>query len=404
MALYFYQALSKDGKKINGHLDAATTAQVREYLAKLNYYPISITAVAPGSATSWWRKLFVRKVTTKELVLFTKQLGILLKSGVPLLQALELLVDYFQGQLHTALVSIKDDIKEGTSFANALGKYPKIFNNIYVQLIKSGEASGKLDYILEHLTGFIEEQEKTRKEVSSAMRQPIIQLVMSLAVVCVLLYFVVPSMAQTFTSSGRELPTPTAILMSISQFFVSYFLWVLVAVALIVGAFLYWKSTDFGAYTLDKIKLKIPLIGYFARTQAVVQFSQTLGMLLQSGVNLAEALDIVVNIIDNRVLSKALSEARDKIIKEGKITQYLSRTGIFPPIAIYLINTGEQSGQLDTMLLTVASNYQADAKEFLDGLIAKLGPFMMIVVAAIVGFIVISIALPMADMVDISAI
>lgn len=404
MALYFYQALSKDGKKITGHLDAATSAQVREYLAKLNYFPISIAVVAPDSAISWWRKLFVKKVTTKELVLFTKQLGILLKSGVPLLQALELLVDYFQGQLHTVLVSVKDDIKEGVSFAAALGKYPKIFNNIYVQLIKSGEASGKLDYILEHLTGFIEEQEKTKKAVSSAMRQPIIQLVMSFAVVCVLLYFVVPSMAQTFSSSGRELPTPTAILMSISGFFVSYFVWVIVVIALVVGAFIYFKSTPFGAYTLDKIKLKIPLVSYFARTQAVVQFSQTLGMLLQSGVNLAEALDIVVNIIDNRVLSKALSEARDKIIKEGKITQYLSRTGIFPPIAIYLINTGEQSGQLDTMLLTVASNYQEDAKELLDSLIAKLGPLMMIVVAAIVGFIVISIALPMADMVDISAI
>ena len=168
-------------------------------------------------------------------------------------------------------------------------------------------------------------------------------------------------------------------------------------IAGIIG-YRYWKSTAAGARMIDQIKLKLPVIGYFTRTNAIVQFSYTLGMLLEGGVNLAEALDIVVNIIDNRVLAGELSEARDKIIKQGKIAQYLKQTGIFPPIATYLISTGEQTGQLDKMLLTVAENYEDELGEYADSLSAKIGPVLLILMALIVGFIVIALMLPMIQM------
>lgn len=395
MALYFYQAFSKDGKKITGTVDAPSLQVAKEQLSKQGIYPTSVTLSSPEAVLPWWKRAFTRNITPKEKILFTKQLAVLLKSGVPLLQALELLTEQFEGSLKTMLVNIKDEVKEGISFADALKKYPKAFDNIYVQLVRAGEASGKLETILDRLTSYLERRAEIRKRVRAALTGPVIQMIVAVVVIAVLLYFVVPSMAENFAEAGQELPVTTQILLSISSLFTNY-LW-LVALISIVGylAFRWWKSTPSGAYTIDKIKLRLPIFGYFARTNAIVQFCYTLGMLLEGGVNLAESLDIVVNIIDNRVLAEELRAARDKIIKQGKIAQYLKQTGIFPPIAIYLISTGEQTGQLDTMLLTVAKNYEEDLGEYADSLSAKIGPILLILMAVVVGFIVISLMLPM---------
>lgn len=395
MALYVYQAFSKDGKKITGTIDAPTIQSAKEQLSKQGIYPIAITLSSPEAALPWYKRSFTKNITPKEKILFTKQLSVLLKSGVPLLQALELLTEQFEGSLKTMLVNIKDEVKEGISFADALKKYPKAFDNIYVQLVRAGEASGKLEIILDRLTSYLERRAEIRKRIRSALTGPVIQLIIAVVVVAVLLYFVVPSMAENFAEGGKELPFSTQILLGISAVFTKY-LWLVLLIG-ILGylAFRWWKSTSAGAYAFDKFKLKLPFFGYFAKTNAIVQFCYTLGMLLEGGVNLAESLDIVVNIIDNKVLAQELREARDKIIKQGKIAQYLKQTGIFPPIAIYLISTGEQTGQLDTMLLTVAKNYEDDLGEYADSLSARIGPVLLIIMAVVVGFIVISLMLPM---------
>lgn len=395
MALYVYQAFSKDGKKITGTIDAPTIQSAKEQLSKQGIYPIAVTLSSPEAALPWYKRSFTKNITPKEKILFTKQLSVLLKSGVPLLQALELLTEQFEGSLKTMLVNIKDEVKEGISFADALKKYPKAFDNIYVQLVRAGEASGKLEIILDRLTAYLERRAEIRKRVRSALTGPVIQMVVAAIVIIVMLYFVVPSMAESFAEAGQELPLPTKMLLALSSIFTGY-LWLIALIFLIAYlAFRWWKSTPSGAYSLDKFKLKLPIFGYFAKTNAIVQFSYTLGMLLEGGVNLAESLDIVVNIIDNKVLAQELREARDKIIKQGKIAQYLKQTGIFPPIATYLISTGEQTGQLDTMLLTVAKNYEDELGEYADSLSAKLGPILLIVMAVVVGFIVISLMLPM---------
>lgn len=395
MALYVYQAFSKDGKKITGTIDAPSLQMAKEQLSKQGIYPISVTLSSQEAAIPWYKRSLSRSITPKEKILFTKQLSVLLKSGVPLLQALELLTEQFEGSLKTMLVNIKDEVKEGISLADALKKYPKAFDNIYVQLVRAGEASGKLEVILDRLTAYLERRAEIRKRVRSALTGPIIQMVVAAIVIVVMLYFVVPSMAESFAEAGQELPLPTRILLALSSIFTSY-LWLMALIFLTSYlAFRWWKSTPSGAYAFDKFKLKLPIFGYFAKTNAIVQFCYTLGMLLEGGVNLAESLDIVVNIIDNRVLAEELRAARDKIIKQGKIAQYLKQTGIFPPIAIYLISTGEQTGQLDTMLLTVAKNYETDLGEYADSLSAKLGPILLIVMAVVVGFIVISLMLPM---------
>lgn len=396
MALYFYQAFSKEGKKVSGYLDSPSATGVREELMRQGFFPTKIELSQEEKKQAWYRRIFKRKVGFKEKILFTRQLAILLKSGVPLLQALELLVEQFEGSTRSILVSIKDEIKEGSTFADALNKYPSVFDNIYVQLVRAGEASGKLELILDRLTSYLERREEIRKKISSAFQYPLMQLAISVLVVSGLLTFVVPKMAENFR--GQELPGPTQFLLDISNVITSHYILLIIALVSLGFGFYSWKKSPRGARTLDRIMLRLPLIKYFTKTNAVVQFSYTLGILLEGGVNLAEALDIVVNIIDNRILADALSEARDKIIKQGKIAQYLKQSNIFPPIAIYLIGTGEQSGQLDTMLLTVARNYEEELGVLTDRLTAWLGPLLLIVMAVIVGFIVIAMAMPILKM------
>ena len=401
MALYHYQAFGKDGKKVSGSIDASSEIAVKEQLQKKGMYPIKINK-ATGAKKGWWQYLTEKGVTPKELILFTKQLAVLLKSGVPLLQAFELLSEQFTGRLASVIVSIKDDLKEGRALADAMSDYPKIFDNIYVQLVRAGEASGKLEVILVRLDHFLERQQEIKRRVRSATMMPMIQMVVSVAVVGIMMLKVVPQMSENFASQGRTLPTLTNVVLAISAFFQHYWLLLLIGAIIAIALYGYWSATPSGKLRIDQIKLRLPMVKYFAKTNAVVQFSSTLGMLIESGVNLAEALDIVVNIIDNKVLAEALDAARDNIVKQGKIAQYLKQTNIFPPIAIYLIKTGEESGNLDSMLLTVARNYEEDLSELIDSMTAKLGPALLIIMALVVGAIVMAIAVPMMDFSHIS--
>jgi type II secretory pathway component PulF len=232
------------------------------------------------------------------------------------------------------------------------------------------------------------------------MTQPIIQLVIAVGVVSVMVMKVVPQMAQNFSSQKMDLPWPTQFILSTSDFMINYFFLIVGALIGFIVLIKFWSSTATGGRQLDEIKLRLPLIKYLSKTNAVIQFSYTLGLLLEGGVHIAEALDIVVSIIDNQVLATALRKARDNIVKEGKIAEYLQQTGMFPPIAIYLIKTGEQSGQLDTMLLTVADNYEKDYIELIDKLTELISPIMLFAMAFIVGFIVIAIALPMVKQME----
>jgi len=400
VALYFYQAFSRDGKKTSGYIDASSTAAVKEQLTKQGLFPASITSATKEGSQPWWKKLFEAPITVKDKILFTRQLAVLLKAGIPLVQALELLTEQFKGRFHSILITIKDDIKGGESFATALKKYPKIFSNIYIQLVRAGESAGNLEVILDRLVNYMERREELKKRVKSALMMPAIQLSVAFAVVVFLMVKVVPSMTESFVKKGVELPGTTQTLLSISNFVQAYYLPLIIVIILLVLGFLYWKRTEAGARIIDQIKLKIPVIKYFTQMNAITQFSQTLGMLLKSGVNLSEALDIVVSIVDNRILADTLKKARDKIIKQGKIAQYLKQTKLFPPIAIYMIKTGEESGQLDNMLLHVANNYETDLREYADQLTKKLAPAILIIMAILVGFIVLSIVQPMMLMME----
>lgn len=399
MALYVYKALTKTGKQVSGQLDAPSPVAVRVELASKNMYPVSIELYKDASTFKrFFGNLFQAKVAFKDLIFFTKQLGVMLRSGVPLLQALELLSDQFTGKLHSILVAVKDGIKEGSSLADGLENYPETFSTIYIQLVRAGEASGRLEQILDRLIGYLERRENLRKKVSSATFQPLFQLAFIFLIVMGLMVTIVPNLVNVIGKMSGGLPLSTRMLMVTSDYLIHHYVFLGECLLVLIIAFVYWASTKQGQYTLDYLKLHIPLIGYFSQMSAVVQFCSTLGMLLENGVNLAPALDIVCNIIENKILLKSLETAKDKIIKQGKITSFLQETKIFPPMAIYLINTGEQNGKLDQMLLLVAQNYDEDLSELTDKLTSALGPIMTIVMGLIVGFIMMAIMGPILNM------
>jgi Type II secretory pathway, component PulF len=400
MPLYKYDSFNKQGKKITGTIDAATHQEAINTLRGQGLMPTKVEETMRDAGGSFWSNLFKKKVDIRTKVLFTKQLSVLLKSGVPLLQALELLTEQFEGDFKHVLINVKDGVKAGESLATELGKYPRIFPNVYIQLVKAGEASGKLEVILNRLTSYLERSEETQKKIKKAMAYPIAMISFALLVVVGVLTFLVPRMEEMFSQMGSQLPAPTLILIAMSNAFLNNYIIIAIIIGSIITAFSYWKSTPKGKYTTHEIILKLPVISYFSRTKAVVQFSKTLGMLLESGVNLSEALDIVCKIVDNEVLTKKLLEARDNIIKEGKIAKYLKKTEIFPSIASYMISTGEESGQLAQMLLTVGSDYDTELSEITEGLTGKITPIMTIVMAIIILFIILAIFLPVMNMSD----
>lgn len=399
MALYVYKALTRTGKQTSGQLEAASVGAVREELVTKKLYPISIGLYNDSSSFKhFFGNLFQKKVSFKDLVFFTKQLGVMLRSGVPLLQALELLTEQFTGKLHNILVSIKDGIKEGSSFADGLERYPDTFSIIYVQLVRAGEASGKLEVILDRLIDYLERREALRKKISGALSYPLFQLALIFAIVIGLMIFVVPNLMNVISGMSGELPLLTRILMVSSDYLINHYMFLGIIFTLFLIILGYAASTKRGKYAVDYLSLYTPGFGYFSRTNAVVQFSSTLGMLLENGVNLAPALDIVCKIISNSILSTSLQQAKDKIIKQGKITPFLKETKIFPSLAIYLINTGEQNGTLDQMLLVVARNYEEDLSEIADNLTAMIGPVMTLVMGLVVGVIMFAIMGPIMNM------
>lgn len=402
MPLYAYQAFTKEGKKISGTLDAPSIAQVKESLAKSGLYPMRIVpATAEGSSEgilAAFRNLFSRSLSIKDKIFFTRQLSVLLRSGVPLLAAFDLLVEQTQGRLTMIVARLRDGIKEGRSLADGLAEFPRDFEPLFIQLIRAGEATGKLEVILDRLTSYLTEMGELQGKVRGAFMKPLFQLFIVAGVVIVLLTYVVPELAATFEGANMELPLSTRFLMAASDLLVDHFLIVIIAVVALIASFIAWKSTRRGAYLYDKLKLKMPVVSYFARTNTIVQFSRTLGMLLEAGVNLSDALTIVNNIVTNRVLVETLTEAKENIIKQGRVAEYLKQTGIFPPVAIYLINTGEQSGHLDTMLNDVGKYYEEELSSFTDTLVSALDPALLIFMAVVVGFIVISIMSPITGL------
>lgn len=402
MPLFSYESFNRSGDRVKGSIDASSLQAAKELLQGQGLMPTKISEVAAEGSGFSFKTLFEKKIDNKTVILFTRQLAVMLRSSIPLLQSLELLLEQFDGKFRRVLVRIKDDVKGGQPLAKALARYPSIFVNVYVQLVKAGEASGKLDQVLRNLADYLERTEETKKQIKKAMSYPMIVLSFAGVVVFGLLTVLVPKIKGIFAQMGKELPEPTVLLIAMSDGLRENYVMIFAVATALFLLFKYWVSSPAGKAKLDELMLRLPMTAYFSRTKAVVQFSKTLGLLLESGVNLSEALDIVCNIVDNKVLTQKLIQARDNIIKEGKIAKFLGQTGIFPGIATYMISTGEQSGKLPEMLLTVGNDYEGELRELTGRLTEAINPIVMVVLACTIGFILVSMYLPMISMGDIA--
>jgi general secretion pathway protein F len=400
MPLYEYRGLSKDGKNIKGSLDSENLRAARLKLKKDGVYVVDIKDKKKSSGV---KKSSIRKTGTvpiKDLSLMTRQLATLIKANIPLVDALTAISEQVENPtLSEAISDCKTMVNEGQSLHKALSKYPNIFNVIYVSMAEAGEMSGTLDVILLRLAEFTEAQAELNQKVRSAMTMPMIQLVMMVGAIFFLFIKVVPEIMGIFESMPDvELPYMTQLVSDISKEMVAHWYIYIGVIIIAVLFFINWKNSSEGRKSWDTIILKLPLIGDVTRMIAISRFTRTLSTLLNGGVPMLAAMDIVRNVVDNHVLAFAIDEARSNISEGESIAGPLKKSGQFPPIVIHMVNIGEKTGDLENMLTLVADAYDFQVKTKVDTLTTIINPVMMVLMGLIVSIIFMAVMVPMFDL------
>jgi len=403
MPIYEYEALDKDGRKSKGVLEASAVAVARQKIRESGVFPVELRETGNGKRQSTAQmsmgSLF-GKVRFNDVSLMTRQLATLLGAGLPLVPSLSTLVSQTaHPQMKQTLARIKEEVNEGKSLTAGLALFPKIFSPFYINMVKAGEISGMMNLVLERLADFNESQQALRAKINSALAYPLIMFAIGALVVFFLVTFIVPNITQIFEEMHQTLPFVTVLLITVSGFMKSFW-WLLAAIILL--AFLAAKymllKTEKGIYAWDRFKFKVPLFGVLNQKIALARFSRTLGTLLQSGVPLLASLEIVADIVDNRLMADAIRLAA-KDVEEGQtLSLPLARSGFFPPMASEMIAVGEQSGTLEVMLQRIANAYETEAAARIMTLTSLLEPLMILVMGFMVGFIVVSVLLPIFDM------
>lgn len=405
MPVYEYTALNPGGKKIKGTLEADSIRTARQKLRVQNIFPTDIKESLKASTekTQDVKKLFASdKVSLKQLTLATRLLATLSSAGLPLVSALLALSEQVDSAaLKRVVVDIKERVEQGSSLAKALGVYPKVFPRLYVNMVASGEASGALDTALENLADYYESQLELRRKVTNALFYPILMFFFCIIVVIALVTFVVPNIVEIFIKQKVTLPLPTRIVIFVSDMVIGYW-WLMLACA--IGAVFYVKqryATPAGKAWFDRVFLKLPVYGGIYRKVSTARVATTLATLLNGGVEVLAALEIVKNIIGNTHMKKALEEAREGV-KEGRsLAKELSKSGYFPNLLSQMVAIGEKSGRLEGMLNKAGKTFSGEANAAISGLTTLLEPLMIIFLGAIVFMIVISVLLPMVELMQI---
>ena len=402
MPVYAYRGLSPEGKNVTGIVDAESPRAARLKLRRTGVFPTEVNEAAEGRSRGGNRVVSTRmfeRIGPQDLAIMTRQLSTLISAGLPLVESLSALIDQVERErLKRTLTQIREQVTEGSSLADALGQHPKIFNDLYINMVRAGEASGALDVVLLRLADYTESSAQLRSRILSAMVLPGLTLGLSVVILGFLLTFVVPRVTRIFVEQKQVLPLPTRILMGMSNFFVDW--WMIFAVILLLAAvgFRYWVATSRGRLAWDHWRLRAPLFGKLVQKIAVARFSRTLSTLLRSGIGLLQSLDIVKNIVDNRVLFEAIEAARDAIREGQSIAPPLKRSGFFPPMMIHMVAVGERSGQLEEMLAKTADTYEGEVDTGVATLTSLLAPVMTVLMGGMVLFIVLSILLPIFQM------
>lgn len=403
MSVFEYIALDEKGNQIKGFIDAPGAAAARQKLREENVYPVEInqaqtkkeTAVSAALKINLWER-----VSAGEVAVFTRQLSTLLGAGMPLVPSLSILMQQEKNPLlKKTLAQIREQVNEGKSLTEGMSQFPQTFPPFYLNMVRAGEASGTINLVLERLADFSENQQALMSKIRSALAYPIIMFFVGTLVIFLLMAFVVPKITTIFTDMNQTLPLVTIILIKVSNFLKSF--WWLIFILLGAGAatFKYMASgTENGRRMWDNARLKIPLFGQINRKIAIARFCRTLATLLQSGVPLLAAMEIVRNIVNNVIIGDAIRQAA-KDLEEGKgLSGPLTKSGLFPPLVTEMIAVGEQSGSLEVMLNRIAAAYENESQSNIMVMTSLLEPVMILVMGLVVGFIVVSILLPIFEM------
>jgi general secretion pathway protein F len=398
MAVYEYKGLDAEGKETAGMIDADSPRLARTRLRERQIFTTELSPVVE-KATQNRDSSSSGRVSLKETSITTRQLATLIGSGIPLMESLAALVEQTEKPAARKVwLTVQEKVREGSSLADALARYPKVFPTLYQQMIRAGEASGTLDLILVRLAEYMESQVALRSKIFSILAYPVLVLGMSGMILFFLIAFVVPKVTVIFTDLNKALPWPTVLLLTMSDLFRHYGLLLLLLLGMGGVALQRVIQTPQGRWHYDRLSLKLPFIGRLFSIMAVARFAKTLATLLSGGVPLLTALSIVEKVVGNKVIEAAVAKARENIQEGEGIAAPLKRSGLFPLLLTNLIAVGEKSGQLEPMLEKVSTTYENEVEITVTTVTSLLGPLMILVMGGVVLFIVLAILLPIFDL------
>lgn len=392
MNTYEYSAKNKLGVTVKGMLDAKSEAEAAELLHKKEMIIILLRRAKEKMGLSWTSE---KKIKLDDMVIFSRQLATMIESGITLVYALGILSEQIENKsLRKIIVVVRQDIEAGSSFCDALGKHPKVFSELFINMVRAGEAAGKLEDVLDRLASYLEKSSALTRKIRSSLVYPAAVVSMAILITAVLMLKVVPTFKGIFSTLGGNLPLPTRILIGTSDLVQKYFLLFCGLLVLVVFLFKRFISTKAGRYLFDKKKLEVPVLGPLFKKLAVAKFSRTFSTLVRSGVPVLGALEIVSKTSGNKVVEEAVINC-SKSVREGEaIAKPLAKSGVFPPMVCGMISIGEQTGQLEKMLSKIADFYDEQVDAAAAGLTSMIEPLVIASLGIVIGGIVISLFLP----------
>ena len=393
MPVYIWEGKSAKGTIQKGETDAPSEKILRQILKAQK---INVSKVKQKPKDIFENVAFMQPgVKTKDLIVFTRQFSTMIDAGLPLIQGLDILANQEENRtFKKVLMQVKLDVEGGSSLAEALKKHPKVFDNLYVNLVAAGEMGGILDTILQRLAAYIEKNARLVSKVKGALIYPVTIMAIAVVVIIIMLVFVIPVFAEMFTDFGGELPGLTQAVVNISDFLRNNWIVLTVIFAGLFYAFKKWKSTDRGEYLFDKYMLKAIVIGDLLRKVAVAKFTRTLGTLITSGVPILDGMDVVAKTAGNRVVEEAINNTKQSISEGKTIAAPLEESGVFPPMVCQMVAVGESAGSLDSMLEKIADFYEEEVDTAVDAITALIEPVMMVFLGGTVGTMLIAMYLP----------
>ncbi|MBN2644320.1 MAG: type II secretion system F family protein [Desulfuromonadaceae bacterium] len=395
MAKFSWEGQTRTGQKQKGEMEAPNEAAVQAQLRRQGIVVKKVKERGKGLDVELKIPGFEPKVTTKDLVVFTRQFATMIDAGLPLVQCLDILSSQQENKtFKTILLAIKNDVESGSTFADALRKHPRAFDDLFVNLVAAGEVGGILDTILNRLASYIEKAMKLKKQVKSAMTYPATVISIAVIVIGVILVFVIPAFEKMFKDFGGALPAPTQIVINMSNFVQDYILVIIGAIIFLIFAFKKIYATTRGREVMDELALKSPIFGVLIRKVAVAKFTRTLGTMVSSGVPILDGLEITSKTAGNKVIEKAIIKVRQSISEGNTIADPLVKSGVFPPMVCQMIAVGEQAGSIDAMLNKIADFYDDEVDDAVNNLTSMMEPLLMLFLGTTVGGLVVAMYLP----------